>query len=204
MVDNSKKPTEGFFKIEQFDKNNVLIDSWEDQNMIMRDSKRTVAYLTAGRYPDTVADMYIDTFVLGNKGSVNGDLLTPKTFSFERTNLFAEQEGGVVYPVTWNPPSADSAGLVDVLSEGSPSLPSVTNDTVVHMNIEDESTIVYVIDISNANANGTNDGAIAWTEAGLYSAEAFGNYGKLFAMRTFPAKIKENTTNFRITWKIVF
>lgn len=216
MVDTTKKPTEGFFKIEQFDKDNNLIDSYEDQNMIMRDSKRSVAYLTNGAYPDAVNNMYINAFVLGNKGSVEGDLLTPKSFSFERTGLFAQSTtGGVTYPIVWNPkldpnqnPITASTASKYVVSEGSTVLPSVTNDSTVDITIEDDSTIVYVINISNANANGSGEGAIAWTEAGLFTAEGTndtsGIGGKIFAMRTFPAKIKENTTNFRITWKIVF
>ena len=78
------------------------------------------------------------------------------------------------------------------------------------MRIVDNSTIQYIINITNANANGptSGSGAIAWTEAGLFSSEGVndtnGTNGKIFAMRTFPAKIKENTTNFKITWKVVF
>jgi len=216
MVDKTHKPVEGFFKIEQFDEQGNLIDSYEDRNMIMRDSKRDVAYLAMGAYPDGVTDMHINTFVLGNKGNVDGDLLTPKTFSFERTNLFAQEElGGVTYPITWNPtesPNGDpitaSNSSKKVISEGSAELPSITNDSTVDVKIEDDSTIVYEINISSANANGAGDGAIAWTEAGLFTAEGLNNSGgisgKIFAMRTFPAKIKENTTNFRVTWKIVF
>jgi len=203
MTDNSMKPTEGFFKIEQFE-NGKLIDVFEDHNLIMRDSKRTVAYLTSGAYPDGISDMFINTFALGTGGTVDGDLLTPKSFDYERPNMFSEAEGKPTYPITWNPKTADSGGNVTVTSEGSAQIPSITNNSAVSINIENDSTIVYVINISNANANGAGDGAIAWTEASLYNAEAYGNYGRNFAMRTFSAKIKENTTNFRITWKIVF
>lgn len=203
MTEKSMKPTEGFFKIEQFS-DGELIDVFEDQNLIMRDSKRTVAYLTSGAYPDGVTDMFIDTFALGTGGTVDGDLLSPKSFDFERPNMFSEAEGKPTYPITWNPKTILPSGDVTVTSEGSVQIPSITNDSTVSINIENDSTIVYVINISNANANGVGDGAIAWTEASLYNAEEYGNYGRNFAMRTFSAKIKENTTNFRITWKIVF
>lgn len=174
MTDSTHKPTEGFFKIEQLDADRNVIDVWEDQNMIMKLSKSTVASSTKG---DTVYDSYIDTFVLGNGGTIDGDLLTPRTFSYERTNLFAEENlanglsaAVTTYPITFNPTALDpNDGSAVVTDEGASVGGTPIEWTKINVTTVDDSTIVYVIEIPTTNAN--DSGAIAWTEAALYTKE---------------------------------
>jgi hypothetical protein len=74
--------------------------------------------------------------------------------------------------------------------------------------IENE-TIVYEFLIYEDSAN-NNGNPIAYTEAAFYSNvdQNLGitdpEYGKIFSMRTFPAKIKDASTQLKITWRIIF
>jgi len=53
---------------------------------------------------------------------------------------------------------------------------------------------VVTVPVENANETGV----VAYTEAALYSNE------EMFSMKTFPARVKENTVKFIITWSIMF
>lgn len=50
----------------------------------------------------------------------------------------------------------------------------------------------------NVNDAGFNSEISLFTEAGLYVN------GRLFSMKTFPAKVKDDTTELKVTWKIIF
>jgi len=50
----------------------------------------------------------------------------------------------------------------------------------------------------NASEAGFNSEVSLFTEAGLYVN------GRLFSMKTFPAKVKDDTTELKITWRIIF
>lgn len=227
MTDTVRKPTEGYLKIESFNREGKLIDTYETPNMIMKLSKASVAEAIKGTKHTGINDgsptpigtyeNYISSFVLGNGGSVEGDLLTPRTFSFARTELFAEENyrsntnptKNTKYNITFDP------GLANV--QGNGATPVVNEDAAsgvssqVFITTQDASTIKYIIDIPADNANGPGQAPIAWSEVALYTQEGqdlsdVNNkvLGKIFAMRTFPAKIKDTSTSFKITWKIVF
>jgi len=217
LKDEVQKPTEGYFKLECFDKDNNLIDTYEHKNMIMQRSKASVANATMG---EGLQLDYINKIVLGNKGSDNGNLLVGRDFSFTRTNLFAESEGGDTFTILFDPLGRAGGGATPIITEfavGDVSAPGVST---INVNIINNSTIRYIFDISPGSGNAISDtGVKPWTEAALYtrrddnvdyvsgSNATIGsppNNGNIFAMRTFPAKIKDATTTFRITWEIVF
>jgi len=209
------KPTEGYFKLECFDKDGNTIDVYEHKNMIMERSKASVANSTMGH---VVPIDYINKFVMGDRGHdvTNGNLLVGRDFSFARTGLFAEEDTtGSTYAVVFNPLARAAEGVSPVIYEGdSTEGQTIAGIAEVKVNIINVSTVEYVIDINASSANGT--GVKPWTEAALYTKrEESPTYdagtangkpanGKIFAMRTFPAKIKEDTTTFRITWQVVF
>jgi hypothetical protein len=208
MIDKTIQPTEGHFKIEQLDKSGNVIDTFEDKNMIMKQSRRTVAHSTAGH---TAYDTYINKFVLGTKGHVQGNILEPRDFDYDIDYLFSQTENGYFYPITFDPLTINaSTGKLNVLDEGydSNDTPTVNSDIYMHL-LDNQSTIEYRIEIPLDNANGSN-GITAYTEAGLFTKEEEDltdnpkKLGRIFAMRTFPAKIKEDAVTFRITWKIIF
>jgi hypothetical protein len=220
-VDHTKKPIEGYFKIEQFDKSGNLLDSWESSNLIMIDSKKVMRNamrgLLANPEPAINTNIHINTFVLGTDGHQNDNLLAPKNFQNDRTDLFCvENQNGKAYPITFGANG-------NIIDEGyDEDLPNSRNEasTVTINNLSDSGNeiIEYIFEIPSANANDSGN-PIAYTEAALYTnlnqvipnigsnpgdPLVIQDYGDIFAMRTFPAKIKDSTTSFKISWRIIF
>jgi len=210
LTDIVQKPTEGYFKIECINVDGIIIETFGHKNMIMKESKASVARSTRGTPP---TDNYINKLVLGDKGSSDDNLLVAKPFDFTRKELFAqEEENGSKYYIIFDPLTASGEGDNQVIKEGyvegNGGIISPGQKSNVRSSIINESTIQYVIDIAAPNANG--GGIKAWTEAALFTYTNQNTEvspietGNIFAMRTFPAKVKDDTTVFRITWEVVF
>ena len=206
--DDFPRPVEGHFKIEVIDKKTQeVIDSYEEKNKIMLGAKVSMQQAMRGNATSSGNLIFINTFVLGTRGHENDNLLTPKDFNYNLSDLFAVQESAPAYPITF-----DKYG--NIIDEGyDPNLPnSAFTDTRVNIYEEadtDRRTIVYEFLIYEENAN-NNGNPIAYTEAALYTNLGQNidpnnlAYGTIFSMRTFPAKIKDNTTQLKITWRIIF
>jgi hypothetical protein len=207
IVDTYAKPIEGYFTVELIDKNtNEVIDKYESNNKIMRDAKVSMKHAMKGETVGSGDAIMINTLVLGTRGH-DGNLLQPKTFSYDLSDLFAVTESQPVYPITFD-------RLGTIINEGyDPSMPG-SGITPTELNIytetsSDNESIVYEFLISEDSAN-NNGNPIAYTEAALYTNvdQNIGitdpDYGRIFAMRTFPAKIKDASTQLKITWRIIF
>jgi len=233
MEENFMKPVEGYFTIEAL-RDGEVVDTFESSNKIMISSKKIMAYTMMGTGLEGSANPPISTVVLGTAGYADGNLLVPKSFDYTKTNLFSEDAGtaggitgtaGDTWPITWDPSlPATIPGLANtytVIDEGyttNPNLAAPSGDaSYVQVTTDTDGinyTITYTFTIHNGNANGKaadlSDKAIAWTEAALYVhwdrnlAVEPKQLGEIFAMRTFPAKIKDNATSFKITWKVIF
>jgi len=215
IKDEVQKPTEGYFKLECLDKDGIIIDTYEHKNMIMQKSKATVANATMGNSPQYD---YINKIVLGDKGSDGGNLLVGRDFSFTREKLFAQTEGGDTFGLLFDPLARSSDGQAPLKREFKTGEVEIGSASKITVNIINASTIQYIFDLAPGSANGGGtDGVKPWTEAALYVRrddnvnyndntipDTAQEYGNIFAMRTFPAKIKDATTTFRITWEIVF
>ena len=59
-------------------------------------------------------------------------------------------------------------------------------------------TYVYEIGMTQGNEQNPERGTSSFTEAGMYINN------RLFCMKCFPIKMKDNSTKLRITWKIIF
>jgi hypothetical protein len=207
MTDNFTKPLEGYFTIEVINKDtNEIIDKYESPNRIMRDAKTSMRDAMKGETVGSGEAIMINTLVIGTKGH-DGNLLQPKTFSYDLSDLFSVNDSEPVYPITFNRNGT-------IVNEGyDPAMPD-SDGTPTLLNIYTESstdnqTVVYEFVIYEDSAN-NNGNPIAYTEAGLYTNvnQNIGitdpEYGKIFAMRTFPAKIKDINTQLKITWRIIF
>lgn len=181
------KPVKGYFKIESIDLNGNVIDTFEQQNLIMDEARRTFPKYLAG-----IADTnVINKLVLGTNGHIAGDILAPKNditgFVSDREMLFSEETGvqGQDFEVlTFNPNGVNGSSVLcdDGVSE--------VRITVI------DTDVIYEIDVHNTAANG--DGTIIFTECAFYTGD------KIFSMRTFKGKIKDDSVSLRITWKILF
>ena len=204
--DVTNKPIEGHFKLEMLDTNGDIVDVFESSNKIMRNSKLSMAEAMKGSLVGGGNPIFINNFVLGTEGH-NENMLVPKEIDYSIPTLYSASLDKPTYPITF-----DTYG--NIVDEGyDPNLPNSSfTDSTVRIYREtglDNETIVYEITIPEENANNAG-GPIGYTEAGLYTSYNQNidplnlNYGTLFAMRTFPAKIKDNVTQLRITWRIIF
>jgi len=193
----------GHFGIKMYKKDGS-IEEYEDKNLIMDKARKNMAELVGG-YSQGVA---INKFVLGTKGHKADDILDYKKvgndgFTSVRTALFAETTAtaGEYYSIAFNPASTSANFNTTAVSGHSSATPTVNETTNTINRTVSDRTVTYTITIKDANGNNKTNGAttvIAYTEAALYA----GN--DIFSMKTFPARVKEDTVKFEITWSIIF
>ena len=216
VTEKVDQPIEGFFKLETIDSDGNVIDTFEQKNMIMKRSKASAANAVMGSSPH---EHFINKIVFGDGGHDNGNLLVGQGFAYEKSSLFSEVDGsGETFTLLFDPQARTGQGDTVLIKELKTGVITTTNQqSTVKINIINVSTNQYVFDISPGSANAdTGTGVKPWTEAALYTknGDSFdylnevmgdkGLNGQIFAMRTFPAKIKDNSTTFRVTWEIVF
>jgi hypothetical protein len=63
---------------------------------------------------------------------------------------------------------------------------------------QSNTSVIFTFDIATAAANGQNETTSVFTEAALYANS------RIFAMKTFKAKVKDSTVLLRIVWTITF
>lgn len=189
----------GYFKIECLDKDGNVIDKEEKHNLITNLARIEFAKLLMG----VNSGMAINRFVMGTKGHVLEDVLTPKDvdtgFTAAVTNIFSGQES-VDCGTTWNQIEFSPSGnLVNteahIITDGGNN--NSTVDISLHGVEENSPYIQYIFNIAQDAFNGVQNGMI-YTECGLYIND------KLIAMRTFKGKIKESSVSLRITWNLIF
>ena len=198
-------PTRGHFIFRTFNADGTM-DEYTDKNLIMDTARSNMAKHICGL---TTASI-INKFVLGTMGHVN-TILEPKIagengFIPSRIKLFSEETagGGLNYRIAFNTSSAgtsitDSSAVGDMYDGNVLSFSDDTSYNTVQRVISGN-TVTYTIDIplTNANSIDINNPTIAFTEAALYAGT------EIFSMKTFPARVKENTVRFQIIWTIIF
>ena len=88
----------------------------------------------------------------------------------------------------------------DVIFNGTTNYAENTDKGSANISYDNDKTITYTFEIPTSEGNGqnTNQRQSFFNEAGLYINE------RLFAMKCFPAKLKDESTSFKIIWKILF
>ncbi len=90
MKDFTMPPVEGHFHLECLDKNNKVLDVFDDHNMIMTSARQTMSEIFANLKENTHASK----FIVGNMGNITGNILKARTasegFVKTRTSLFSE------------------------------------------------------------------------------------------------------------------
>ena len=208
----------GEFTIKQLDKDGNVLNVYEEKNLIMDVARSNMAELIGGV---TASALPINQFVIGNMGHVSTDILDyqqvgetdttkpsgDQDFDSTRTDLFSEAiTAGVNYRIPFDVSGGTDVTVQDANASGTRYIKNVAETTdmpevsgnIVQRVVSDR-TVTYTITIPVANANSGNvDPVVAYTEAGLYAGT------DLFSMKTFPARVKEDTTQFEITWSIIF
>lgn len=198
----------GVFSIKAVNRDGT-VDEYTDKNLIMDRARSNMAQLVGGVTTEgDVKGMHIDRFVIGTKGHVGTDILNyvksgENGFTSTRTALFSELlDDSVNYSIPFVPTGAatvtDSAA-VGTLRTGSTVVAVDAAKNTVKRVVSDR-TVTYTITIpaTNANSRDPANPVIAYTEAALYAG------GDIFSMKTFPARVKEDTVSFVITWSIIF
>ena len=204
LIDKIQKPV-GHFKVEAF-KDGILIDLFEEHNLIMKQSREHFMRMLSGMYAD---NKYINCIKLGTRGvyeyTENGKVMqndaVPKDseagFNENLTDLFCKTDPAT-QGVNWEAITFSPSGSIDQ-TRANNIMDGSNNDSTVDIYIatDTEPTLTYVFNISSEAFNGPT-GYIKFNEAGLYADDT------LIAMRTFPSKGKDSETAFRITWTISF
>lgn len=210
LKDNAKmNNVNGVFSIKSIDINGNVIDEYIENNLILSTARNSMAGLVGGV---TGPNGPINKFVMGTSGHMGSDTTLPVRegedrlggggiFDSARTNIYSEQLEKTMYMIefdlnspqlTYTQTNIPGQKRID---DGAFTPDAGTNKITRTVS---ERTLEYSIIIGEANANPDVGGPIPYTEAGLYSG------GNLFAMKTFPQKLKEGTVAFIITWTINF
>jgi hypothetical protein len=212
MLLNDNVDFYGLFSVKAIDANGNVVDEYTEKNLIMDSARQNMAQLignvtTAGSAQGTP----IDKFVIGTLGHVGTDILDYKKvgengFDSSRTALFSEEDASAR---NYHLPFDVSGDInVTVASTGE----MYEGSTLDYTDAADSSTVqrvvggtygrtvTYTITIpaSCANSNDLAEPVIAYTEAALYAGE------EIFSMKCFPARVKEDTVKFEISWSIIF
>ena len=205
----------GEFGIYSYNSKNELIDSYEENNLIVYGARSVMAkVLGSFSNGSSACDMLnpINMLVLGTRGHVGTDILHPVMvgemhsdlglFTPERTELYSEQTQEFNYHVTFNP----AGGMVvedielpgTMYNNGVPGITDPSLNSAKREIIGDFGNVVrYTITVEQdcGNIPGV---PVAYTEAALYAGDT------MFAMKTFPARVKEDSVKFVIIWSIIF
>lgn len=190
----------GVFSVKSLDANGQVIDEFSEKNLIMNNARTNMAQLIGGVDTGSVGEQ-INKIVLGTLGHNDSDILDPKVagvdYDTTRTQLFSEaQSGAVNYRIPFDVTGGEdvTVSVEGTRYEGSSVVGSPESGNSIQR-VVSGTTVTYTITIPAANAN---DGIVAYTEAALYAGT------DIFSMKTFPARVKEDTVQFEITWSIIF
>ena len=186
MIDTFKK-IKGYIKVEAFDAQGVVVDTFENHNLIMDTAGISMAELIAG--VSSANDF--DKFVIGTDGHIADDLTNLRTVTSDMTELFSETSGKYFYPVEFTNPGSSGGGCAVADPAGSEGVTVTLSQSA--------GNVTYVITLPEGAANDIdNEGVSPFTEAALYVGT------NIFSMKTFNGKVKDITVSLKITWTISF
>lgn len=211
-----KPQPRGEFGIYSYNKNNELIDAYEEKNLIVYGARSVMAKVL-GAFTEDVTGACgmlnpINRLVLGTRGHIGNDILTPVLvgemhpdlglFSPERDELYSEQTKENNYHITFDP-----AGALEVFDDEIPGTMynngiAGTEDVALNSAKREitgdfGNVVRYTITIDQ-NCGNLPGVPVTYTEAALYAGDT------MFAMKTFPARVKEDTVKFVIIWSVIF
>jgi len=211
--DHAGRALKGHFKADVY-KDGVLIDSYEEDNMIMDSAREDMAEIIAGFTTGVV----ISKLKIGTRGhnTVSGDILSPTQpgsngFIPSKTSLYSEADGSFFYTISWdvhNPvdvngdPVQWNNGTLNLSAIGNKENQDGTENDAENAKIPVQISmlgrkVTYTVEVPEVASNG-NDGAstIAYTEAALYAGP------RIFSMKTMSSRVKDQSSKLVIKWSI--
>lgn len=208
MILNDQVNFVGVFSIKAFNADGT-VDEYTEKNLIMDEARRNMAQLVGGvTSTGDTQGMHINQFVLGTKGHNGTDILNyikvgDAGFTSARTSLFSEaiadaKNYRIGFAVTGGLDVTDANATGRMYAGGAAGITDSTKNTV--RRVVSDRTVTYTITVPATNANSSDAvyPVVAYTEAALYAGD------EIFSMKTFPARVKEDTVKFEITWSIIF
>ena len=208
MILNDQVNFVGVFSIKAFNADGT-VDEYTEKNLIMDEARRNMAQLVGGvTSAGDTRGMHINQFVLGTKGHNGTDILNyikvgDAGFTSARTSLFSEDIADaknyrIGFDTTGGLDVTDANATGRMYAGGAAGIIDSTKNTV--RRVVSDRTVTYTITVpaTNANSGDADNPVVAYTEAALYAGD------EIFSMKTFPARVKEDTVKFEITWSIIF
>lgn len=208
MILNDQVNFVGVFSIKAFNADGT-VDEYTEKNLIMDEARRNMAQLVGGvTSAGDTQGMHINQFVLGTKGHNGTDILNyikvgDAGFTSARTSLFSEaitdaKNYRIGFDTTGGLDVTDANATGRMYAGGAAGITDSTKNTV--RRVVSDRTVTYTITVpaTNANSGDADNPVVAYTEAALYAGD------EIFSMKTFPARVKEDTVKFEITWSIIF
>lgn len=205
MIDKIDFKLRGEFNIDVI-KDDEVIDNYHDNNLVVDGARAVLASLISG----INSPIGINKLCLGEYGhDEDFDKFSPKkvggTYSIGATSVTFDEQMASLFAQHYDLETLDcqfsTIANTDVqqvvplnIAYGTVDEETNTSNATVTCTCN---SIVYQFEIEQGVGHGGGDSSIlAYTEAGLYAGNV------LFALKTFPAKVKDNATKFVITWKI--
>ena len=215
---NDKIDFYGVFNFKSLDADGNVLEEYHEKNLIMDTARSNMAQLIAGVTVggSGTAGSAIDSIVLGTRGHIGTAILDPqqvgeadpskpannRLFDSTREKLFSETiSGQTYYKIPFNPDGGldkTSSATGRRYVQSGPTGLAEPGNTVRRVVADRVITYTITIPVENANSGDSANPAVAYTEAALYAGS------EIFSMKTFPARVKENTVKFEITWSIIF
>ena len=127
-------------------------------------------------------------------------------FTSTRTRLFSEENSSALNYLIEFSVAGGSDVTVEVDGKRRNGLTVITTESTVKNIVrrivggDKGRTVTYEITIpaENGNSGDPANPVVAYTEAALYAGD------DIFSMKTFPARVKENTVELKVIWSIIF
>lgn len=222
MKDNYNAPI-GYFKIDAYDESDKLIETFEQNNLIMDMARPSMALLAGGVSIDTEVSEPINRFYIGTQGHrvtagvdrypepkqpnvtpIPGD--SPDNYyDSTMTQLFSERaiDGSWYYCFEFAPDGAmdktfNVFGKLYNKDDVSPTKIDTTASSIQRVVVD--RTVTYTITIPKNAGNSYNGtpATLSFSEAALKCGQ------RIFSMKTFPARFKDDSLKLVITWSIIF
>lgn len=217
MISQFDKPN-GYMKIQAYDAQNSLIDTYEDCNLVMNTARNSMQLLQAGVTAGQNIQHPIDAFRLGTQGvqaiggvKDHGQPKVPGTaqgeYHPEMDGLFSQDDttGDYVFEAIFN---SISGGLDETFGSSEEKIyfkdsevtPYESSGCTLKRTVIDRViTFEITVPMEAANPPGTSGlSLLEYSEQALYCGD------RIFSMKTFPTKFKTGQVKLVITWSIIF
>ena len=254
-VNDFYKTLKGHFHLDVLDKNDKVLDTFDEHNMIMADARKSMAEIFA----NLVGIKFAHQFIIGTMGHTDASLYIPKDeysgFVKERDRLFSEPtarvhsvgdqlenirmydviaiyegKGVSYYRYNGNPAEnyilSDAKLVTDEFTKlpGKPyyytinfTLPRTNIEDPSHNNNADETSLdtikveqkdtsvifTFTLDLESANKQYVNDPMYS-DPCSFFNEACIKVNDRIFCMKTFNTKCKDDSVKFRIIWTITF